>query len=132
MFFAYDRVLSRLALDRDIDLLFGDRCRFCMQVLSPSKHMDANRTISFYGRQDVSATYRQRDDLKLAEAMYVVADGEAYRGYDAFVELLRQYRVSCPLTWVMERAVVSSVGEQVYQYVADNRSRHFTCSAEAD
>jgi predicted DCC family thiol-disulfide oxidoreductase YuxK len=132
LFAPYDRLHARLGLGRDVDLVFDDRCRFCMRVLVPFDYIDINDTVSFYGGQSAPESYRDRDDMELSRAMYLVHNGTAYEGYYAFRELLRQYRTFLPVVWLMGLPLVRQVGERVYRYVADNRSRHFTCGAEAD
>jgi predicted DCC family thiol-disulfide oxidoreductase YuxK len=133
LFVAFDRGYARLALDRELDLVFDEHCRFCARSLYPFKLLDVDGTVTFYSQYDVPEEYSERADVDLSRAMYVFDGDDAYEGYDAFRELLRQNRTFTPVVWTMGLPVVRSVGQRVYQYVADNRDRHFTCgAAEAD
>ncbi|MFC6835071.1 DCC1-like thiol-disulfide oxidoreductase family protein [Halomarina ordinaria] len=132
LFLAWDRLYERLVSDRPVDLVFDERCYFCARSLYPFKLLDVNDTVTFYSQSDVPKRYRERTDVDFDAAMFLFDDGEAHRGYDAFRELLRQFRVFAPLAWVMGLTPVAAVGERVYGYVAENRNRHFTCSIDPD
>jgi len=129
---AWDRLYERVVSDRRLDLVFDERCYFCARNLYPFKLLDINNTVTFYSQSDVPEHYRERDDVDFEAAMYVFEGGETYRGYDAFRELMRQFRVFAPLVWAMGRRPVAAVGERVYDYVAANRSRHFVCAYDPD
>lgn len=128
MFFSWDLLYQRVVRDRRLDLVFDERCFFCARSLLPFKYLDVNDTVTFYSQSDVPARYRSREDVDFDEAMYVFDGERAYEGYFAFRELLSQFRVFAPFVWLMHRDVVESVGTKVYERVADNRSRYFTCS----
>lgn len=129
-FFAWDRIHERLASDRSVDVVFDDRCHFCARSLLPFRALDVNGTITFYSQTDVPDRYRGLDGVNFDEAMYAFVDGRAHEGYFAFRELLRQFGFLRPIVWLMDRRPVERVGVRVYRYVADNRSRHFTCAVE--
>ncbi|WP_276272209.1 DCC1-like thiol-disulfide oxidoreductase family protein [Haloarcula litorea] len=131
LFTAFDRVHARLALDRDLDLVFDERCRFCVRALYPFKLVDVAGSVTFYSQSDVPARYGDREDVDFGTAMYVFDDGTAHEGYDAFRELCRQYRTFLPLVGVMGLPPVRAVGRRIYRYVAANRSRHFTCDPDS-
>jgi predicted DCC family thiol-disulfide oxidoreductase YuxK len=130
LFFSWDALHERLASDRQLDLVFDERCLFCARSLYPFKLLDTEETVSFYSQSDVPETYRGREGVDFEQAMYVFDGDQAYEGYYAFRELLRQHRVFSPLVAVMGLPVVRQAGERVYRYVADNRSRYFTCSVD--
>lgn len=132
MFFTWDRLYERLVRDRQLDLVFDERCYFCARSLFPFKLLDVNDTVTFYSQSDVPDRYRGRDGVDFDDAMYVFHDGRAYEGYYAFRELVDQFRVFFPVVLLMRFGPVNRVGTRVYRYVADNRSRHFTCSVDLD
>ncbi|MWG33672.1 DCC1-like thiol-disulfide oxidoreductase family protein [Halomarina oriensis] len=150
-FLAWDRLHERLASDRSVDVVFDDRCHFCARSLLPFKVLDVNDTVTFYSQSDVPERYRGREDVDFGAAMYAFVESEAaasdseatasdseatasnatpYAGYAAFRELVRQFGLFRPVVWLMDRHPVEWVGVRVYEYVAANRSRHFTCSVE--
>lgn len=130
IFASFDRFLSKVALDREIDLVFDSHCRFCMRVLLPFKLLDTNGTVRFYSQYSAPRRYKGREGVDFERAMFVFHDGDAYEGYHAFRELLRQYRIFSPVVWMMWRPVIRSIGETAYRYVAKNRGRYFTCGIE--
>lgn len=132
MFFTWDVVYERVVRDRELDLVFDERCFFCARSLYLFKLLDVNDTVSFYTQSDAPARYRNRDGVDFEDAMYVFDDGTAHRGYGAFRRLLDQFRVFTVVVWLMRRSPVEQAGERVYRYVADNRSRYFVCGVDAD
>jgi predicted DCC family thiol-disulfide oxidoreductase YuxK len=127
LFAAYDRVYARLAVDRDLDLVFDEHCLFCARSLYPVKLLDVTDSVTFYTQYDAPDEYAARPGVDFERAMFVFDGADTYEGYDAFRELLGQNRLFHPLAWLMARRPVRSVGRRVYRYVADNRSRHFAC-----
>jgi len=141
VFLAWDRLHERLAVDRSVDVVFDDRCHFCARSLLPFAVLDVDDRMTFYSPSDVPERYRERDDVDFDAAMYAFVGSEAtaseseaaasnetaYAGYAAFRELVRQFGLFRPLAWLMDRRPVAWVGVRVYDYVAANRSRHFTC-----
>jgi predicted DCC family thiol-disulfide oxidoreductase YuxK len=132
VFFAWDALHERLASSRRVDVVFDERCHFCARSLLPFDALDVNETITFYSQSDLPEEYRDLPDIDYGDAMYLFADGEAYEGYYAFRELVRQFGLLGPLAWVMDRRPVAFVGVRIYRYVAANRSRHFTCAVNTD
>lgn len=130
LFGSWDRLHGALATDRTVDLVYDERCYFCARSLYPFKLLDRNGTIGWYSQFDAPEAYRDRPDVDFQEEMYVFVDGEAYGGYHAFRQLLGQFPVTTPLSWLMALPPVAAVGERVYRYVAENRDRHFVCSYE--
>jgi predicted DCC family thiol-disulfide oxidoreductase YuxK len=132
MFLSWDRLYGRVVRDRELDLVFDERCFFCARSLLPFKRLDVNETVTFYSQSDVPARYRSREDVDFEEAMYVFDGEHAYEGYFAFRKLLSQFRIFAPFTWLMRRGPVEAVGTKVYERVAANRSRYFTCSVSLE
>ena len=130
LFGSWDRVYGALATDRTVDLVYDERCYFCARSLYPFKLLDVNGTVGWYSQFDAPEAYRDRPDVDFEEEMYVFVDGEAHGGYHAFRQLLKQFPVTRPLSWLMALPPVAAVGERVYEYVAENRDRHFVCSYE--
>ena len=133
LFVPWDRLYERVVSDRPLDLVFDERCLFCARSLLPLQLLDVNEAVTFYTQRDAPARYRERADVDFEGAMYVFdEDGVAYASYDAFRELLRQYRVCFPLVSLMGLGPVARVGRRVYASVAATRSRHFECAVEPD
>ncbi|SFR68949.1 thiol-disulfide oxidoreductase DCC family protein [Halogeometricum limi] len=130
LFAAFDRAYARLAVDRDLDLVFDEHCLFCARSLYPVDLFDVEGSVTFYSQYDAPDGYEDRPGVDFGRAMYVFDGDDAHEGYDAFRELLRQNRLFHPLAWVMARRPVRAVGRRVYRYVADNRGRHFACRVE--
>lgn len=131
VFLAFDRVHAALATDREVDVVFDDRCRFCMRSLIPFKYFDVAETITFYGQSNAPERYGEREDVDFDRAMYLFHDGKSYEGYDAFRQLFRQYRLFLPVSWIMGLKPVRLLGEPIYRQVARNRSRYFECRGGA-
>lgn len=132
LFVPWDRVYERAAFDRAVDVVYDEHCYFCARSLYLFEVLDVNDTVTFYSQYTAPDAYEERTDVAFESAMYAFADGETYRGYEAFRELLRQFTVFFPLVWFMGRRPVEIIGTRVYQYVADNRDRYFTCAVEAE
>lgn len=130
LFVAFDRGYARVVTDRKIDLVYDERCFFCARSLYLFKFIDINETVTFYTQSTAPAQYRNRDGVDFEDRMYVFIDDSRYGGYWAFRELLRQFWFPVPLAWIMNFSPVAAIGERVYQYVANNRSRYFVCSVE--
>ena len=131
MALAWDAGFARLARDRQITVVFDEHCYFCSRSLHPFKLLDVTNSIDFRSQYDVPEEYRARDDVNFEDAMYVFAEnGRAYRGYYAFREVLRQNRAFAPLVWIMTLGPAEQAGTGVYEYIAQNRSRHFTCAID--
>ncbi|WP_434531046.1 DCC1-like thiol-disulfide oxidoreductase family protein [Haloarcula sp. NS06] len=130
LFVPWDRLYSRWAHDEPLDIVYDEHCYFCNQSLHIFPYLDINDTVTFYSQYTVPEEYKDREGTDFESAMFAFRDDKAYRGYWAFRELLRQFTVFAPLVWLMGFPPVAAVGERVYQYIADNRDRHFTCSVD--
>ncbi|WIV66037.1 DCC1-like thiol-disulfide oxidoreductase family protein [Natrialbaceae archaeon AArc-T1-2] len=134
MFGAWDRAYSWLAADADdqVQLAYDERCYFCARSLYVFKQLDINDSVQFYSQSDVPKELVDCDDVDLDEEMYLFRDGEPYGGYEAFRQLLKQFRIFFPIVLLMALSPVRYVGNRVYKYVARNRSRQFVCSFEPE
>lgn len=133
LFVAWDRLYGAIArdpADERVDLVYDERCYFCARSLYPFKLLDVNRSVGFYTQSDAPPEYEEIEGVEYEERMYLFRDGEPYGGYEAFRQLIRQFRVFAPVALVMAVPPVRAVGERVYGYVAENRSRYFVCSVE--
>lgn len=132
MFVAWDRLYAAIARDsaERVDLVYDERCYFCARSLYPFKLLDINRSVDFYTQSDAPEEYAETEGVDYEERMYLFRDGEPYGGYEAFRQLIRQFRVFAPVALLMALPPVRAVGERLYGYVADNRSRYFVCSVE--
>lgn len=128
LFLAFDRAYGWLVTDRYVDLVYDEHCYFCARSLYLFKLLDINNTVTWYSQYDAPDEYSERESVEFEDEMYVFVDGEAYGGYYAFHQLLKQFWITVPLAWLMALSPVATVGERVYQYIAANRDRHFVCS----
>jgi predicted DCC family thiol-disulfide oxidoreductase YuxK len=132
MLFTWDRLNAALSPDRDIDLVYDDACYFCMRSLYLFRVLDTDERVRFYAQTEAPTAYAELPDVDFDRSMYVFHDDHAYEGYWAFRELVGQFGLLRPVAWLMGRRPVSMVGERVYRYVANNRSRHFTCAVDLE
>ena len=130
LFLAWDDAYARTLTDRSLTVVFDDRCLLCVRALYPFELLDTADTVAFVPQGAAPDRYRERDGVDFDSAMYAFHDGTAYEGYDAFVELFRQFRVFFPVVWLLSLPPVERVGTRVYRYVADNRGRQFACRPE--
>jgi len=130
LFAAWDLGYERIVRVRQIDVVFDERCQFCMRSLVPFAILDINNTVTFLPQSEAPDRYSQRNDVDFERAMYVFHNGNSYEGYYAFRELLRQYRCFFPVVWFMGLSFVEDFGNRIYRYVAENRGTKFTCRVE--
>ncbi|KDE57950.1 hypothetical protein EL22_08450 [Halostagnicola sp. A56] len=134
LFGAWDVAYRKLAADQTnaVQLVYDERCYFCARSLYFFKHLDINDSVTFYTQSDAPSELVDRDEVDLEKEMYLFRDGEAHGGYDAFRHLFKQFRIFAPITLLMAFPPVRMVGERIYEYIADNRDRHFVCSYDPD
>jgi predicted DCC family thiol-disulfide oxidoreductase YuxK len=130
LFFNWSAVYGRIGHSDSLDIVYDEHCFFCVRSLYVFPFLDTNGTVTFYTQYTAPEDYKNRSGVDFEEAMFAFRDGQAYRGYWAFRELLRQFSVFAPLVWLMGLSPIAAVGERVYQYIADNRDRHFTCAVD--
>ncbi|AGB38844.1 thiol-disulfide oxidoreductase DCC family protein [Natronococcus occultus] len=133
LFVAWDVGYRAIAADsNDAELVYDDRCGFCVRSLYLFKHLDINDSVRFYSRSDVPTAVADRDDVDLDAGLSLVRDGEVYGGYEALRQLLRQFRIFAPLTLVMGLSPVRAVGHRAYEYLARNRSHRSVSGPETN
>lgn len=93
LFGAFDTAYKRVVSDREIDLVYDEHCYFCARSLSLFKLLDVNQTVTFYSQSDILTEHRERDDVSYEDEMVAFVEGELHGGYNAFRELLRQFRI---------------------------------------
>lgn len=130
MLFTWDRLSAAFAPDRDIDVVFDDACLFCMRSLYLFRLLDTDGRVTFHPAASAPRGFRDLPDVDFERSMYVFHGGRAFEGYWAFRELVGQFGLFRPVAWLMSIPPVSLVGERIYRYVADNRSRHFVCAVD--
>lgn len=126
LFLPWEKGLMYLQRTDELVIVYDRHCFFCARSLHLFKYLDGSDLISYYNQYNVPEKW---DGANFEEAMYAFRDGESYRGYYAFAELLQQLGIR-PVYFMMGLPVVRNVGEAVYQYIAKNRSRYFVCSTE--
>jgi predicted DCC family thiol-disulfide oxidoreductase YuxK len=129
LFLPFDRIYSRVAFDQSLDVIYDENCHFCIRSLLIIKHLDINNTISYYAQSDIPESY-SKEDLDYETAMYVYDGNNWHRGYYGFRRILRNFRIFAPIYYLMRFTIAEKIGEHVYRYIADNRSKHFACDVE--
>jgi len=127
IFFAFDNIYGRMSTNESIEVVYDEHCYFCARSLSIFRWLDINQTISFYSQYSVPKKHNKHTNINFESQMYVFADGEYYGGYYAFRRLLQQFWITVPISWLMRLPPIARAGEVIYQYIAKNRDRHFTC-----
>ena len=132
LFVSWDGIYRRVASSESesIDLVYDEHCYFCARSLYVFKLLDVNGSVNFLSQYTAPDEYGRVEGVDFEDAMCVFDGGRSYEGYYAFRRLMRQFRVFAPLVWMMGLPGVRDIGERVYRYVADNRSRHFTCAVD--
>jgi len=130
IFAAYDRAHTKLASQREIDLVYDEHCYFCTRSLYLFKILDTNQTINYYSQYDCPEKLKNEKEVEFDEEIYVFVNNEPHGGYYAFHQLCKQFPATAPLSWFMAIPPVATVGEYIYEYIAENRDRHFVCSYE--
>jgi len=100
-----------------------------MRSLHLLRYLDINGTVAYYNQYTVPDRWDPAD-ADFEDAMYAFRGGAVFRGYDAFRELFRQFWVLRPAARVMSLPGIQHVGDRIYRYIAENRSRHFACSID--
>lgn len=121
LFFAFDRAYARVALDRQISVVFDENCSHCTTVLYLFKLLDVNKTVRFVPQTDASDEFRNREGVNFGNTVHTFYGESTYEGYNAFRELLRQFRVFFMFVWIMKFPHVERLGRRVHRYIADNR-----------
>jgi predicted DCC family thiol-disulfide oxidoreductase YuxK len=129
MFASWDVLHGRLQRDSELVVVYDEHCFFCARSLHLFKFLDSKGNIKFYSQYTVPEKFKEQD-VDFEEAMFVFSGETSYKGYYAFQRLIGQFREFSPISVIMGLFGVRHVGERVYRYIADNRSRYFVCSVE--
>jgi len=114
-----------------MDLIFDGYCDFCIRALRVVKRFDPEDRLTLIDGNDseyVRSHYPELDAGDLAMAMYGVANGRYYRGYDAFARAFSELPSLSALAAFMRIPLVRWVGLPIYDAIARNR-RSFGCSS---
>ena len=125
----WDNLHSGTARDNQLDIVYDNRCHFCIRSLLIIKSFDTAEIYQFIRNSDVPPE-RERDDLDYNSAMYVFDNDDVFRGYYGFQRILRTYWISSPLATLMGLPLIRNIGVFAYERIAANRSRIFVCSVE--
>lgn len=132
LFVSWNRLHDRLALDRPLDVVYDDRCSFCVRSVYPFALLDTKDVLTVHSRRDGAQPDGGHSDTDRRSSIRV-SDGEnVYVGYAAFRELFRQYGPFRPLAWLMDLAPVERAGTRLSPVVARHRSSHFADDAPDD
>jgi predicted DCC family thiol-disulfide oxidoreductase YuxK len=130
LFLPWDKVYSYLANDNKLIIAYDEHCYFCARSLYIFKQLDVNRVFDFYTQTDLPEEYSDREGVELDEAMFVFDGTETYQGYHGFKRMFSHLGAFRPVAWLMNRTLVTVIGEKVYAYIAANRDRYFVCSID--
>lgn len=123
LFAAWDVGFERLVRDREMTVVFDDRCRACMRALIPFAILDVSDAIDFRPRTEVPDRHTQRTGVDSSRGVLVFRDGDRYEGYEAVRRLLDQYRFFAPLVWITGLPFVERFVARAYRRVAQDHGR---------
>lgn len=118
-------------MNEPVVLVYDGMCAFCIRSLNVLKRFDAAGRLELVDSTDTALVAKRFPMLQgadFSEAMYGVADGRVYKGFDAFRRAawaLPQGRAIAPLLYVPG---VPQTGRVVYAKIARNR-RSFGCDS---
>lgn len=125
LFASWDRLHDRFALDRRLDVVYDERCPFCVRSVYPFAVLDTGDALTLYSQRDVPDEYRTRSDVDLGSSLYVFDGDTAHAGFAAFRELARQYGALRPLARLLDVGPAERLGDHLYRALADHRTHHF-------
>ena len=106
-------------------VIYDGMCLLCVRVLDIVRRLDLNRHLIFWDANSPT-TLRAFPGLTaedVGSAMYLVKNGNLFRGYHAFRECFRTVPRLSALAFVMSLPIVELVGIWAYAVVAHNRRR---------
>jgi predicted DCC family thiol-disulfide oxidoreductase YuxK len=130
LFLPWDSLVGRIASAEPLEVVYDERCHFCVRSLYLFKYLDVHDSVTFYSQSDVPSEYVERPDVAPGSEVYAFRDGRAYGGYHAFRVLFGHVGVLVPLALVLRLPPAEWLGKRVYRYVADHRGSHFRCTVE--
>ena len=106
-----------------VTLVYDGACHFCIRSLRGLKRFDPlDRMQLVDGTIPANlARFPELRDADLASAMYAVADGRAYRGFDAFRRAMWASPYLFAVAFIGYLPGVPFLGRRLYDWVARNR-----------
>ena len=123
LFFAWDSFVSATESENQLDVVYDDHSLFCARTLTLFKVLDVRDSLTMYGQRDMPERYRE--SVNVESAVYVFSDGEVYRGYFAFRELLNHFGIVSWIGRVMSLSPVAIAGERLYEFISRRTRRDF-------
>jgi len=123
MFFAFDRLYAKLVRDRQLDVIFDSRDSAVIRLLYPFSLLDVNDTVMFVPQREATAPIRSTRDGDSDSGILVIHGTSTFEGYDAVLELVRQFRIFFWAAWLMRSSLVERFGTRAYRYVAADGSQ---------
>ena len=106
-----------------VTLVYDGECSFCIRSLRRLKHFDPlerMRLVDGTVKENL-AQFPELRGADLTSAMYTVADGRAYRGFDAFRRAMWSSPYLAPFAIVAYVPGVQRIGIRVYDWIASHR-----------
>jgi predicted DCC family thiol-disulfide oxidoreductase YuxK len=116
-----------------IQLLYDGLCPLCRRTIGMLACFDLFARLEFldFRRLDLTGFNRSHQlnltSERLAEEMYVVSHGTAYRGFDGYRVIALALPAFWPLVPWLFLPGISVLGTLAYRYVARNRSKFLLC-----
>jgi predicted DCC family thiol-disulfide oxidoreductase YuxK len=126
IFVPWDTILQKAQPTENTVIVYDKHCFFCARSLHVFRFLDVSGNTSYYNQNNVPSEY-ESDEFHFEDAMYAFQDNSPQEGYYAFKCLFEQVGLY-PVSIMMSLPGVSHIGEHIYRYIADNRSRYFVCS----
>jgi len=114
-------------------MVYDGACAFCVRSLRLFRAFDLFGRLQFFDGSDAQralAAFPELAGADLASAMYAVADGRSYRGFDAFRRAMWVSPILAALAPLMYLPGIRPLGMRIYGWVARNRHA-FGCSSGA-
>jgi len=123
-FVAWDSLAARLQRGRKLLVVYDEQCSFCMRTLLLLKSLRVAGDLRFVGASDPQAPTGHN----YASAMVAFdANGQAFRGYDGFVQLFSFLGLTKPIAWCMSIPPVAAIGRRIYGFIARKRACSLDC-----
>ncbi|MDE2571911.1 MAG: DUF393 domain-containing protein [bacterium] len=112
------------ALERRVVLVYDGTCGFCRRALRLFLRFDLLHRLELFDGSDArlaEARFPELAGADVATAMYTIADGRRYRGFDAFRRAMWESPVLKIVTPLLYVPGVRALGVRLYDLVARNR-----------
>lgn len=112
---------------------YDAECPLCNKVVVVIRHFDVFKkidcvTVQGHAAQDSALAGISEEDL-LINIYGVSNSGKVYKGYRAYLAMMRHMIYTAPLGWLLNLPGISHLGDRIYRYVAGNRLTE-RCTAE--